>query len=67
MSYKILHRHGNYGPSGKATYIKLGGTFPSEKAAIKYRKKHLLGAEYRYVPSSKAKYMSSKKLYYVKK
>ena len=66
MAYKILHRHGNAAPGGKASYIKLG-TFGTKIAAKRFAKTKLSGEGYLNVPSSKVKHTGRRWLYYVRK
>lgn len=63
MGFKLLHKHGEVGPRGKASYIQFG-TFKTRKAAKKAAvEKDLDG--HRIVPKSSVKKTKFKGLVYV--
>ena len=67
MVYVVLHGHGTAAPRNKRSYIKLGRTFKTKKAARTYAKKNLTSESFRYVPKSRVRHTGHKGLYYITK
>lgn len=70
MGYCVLHRHGEAGPKGRASYIKFGGVFSSKESAKRWAKNNLRGHSlraYKFVPASKVAKTKYKDLYYIRR